>query len=257
MKGMKVTWHVAATAAALLAAGTASAAPIGPNSLFFTAVDTTNNTSILVNLNKTSADLVANPSTPFGMTSSGLTGLTTWLAGADRNNVFWNVVGVLDDGSGAGFTPTTNYGGITTSKSIATNEKTWGLFGGLSSFVGDANNFVAANNTPATNDSRTASGNALVFVSALGFTQFPADFGSVGETLNAYQFFASQTSPLFEGDYVQLGGFSLAFANGLASFGYTGTGGGTEVPLPAAAWLLISSLVGLGAVGRRRRALAA
>jgi len=81
-------------------------------------------------------------------------------------------------------------------------------------------------------------------------------------TLNLLKYFAATDSGSdpatvsFVGSAGNPGVFSLNDATGVLSYS-DGSSGGTNTPLPAAGWLLVSGLLGLGAVGRRKAATAA
>jgi hypothetical protein len=256
MQGIKHFAQAAVATTAMLVGGTASAAALAPDGLFFSGWDPINNNSILVNLGRTASTFFTDPNASFSLSGDGLAGLTSYLSTAS-SSFRWNVVAVLNDGSNDGTTASPFYGGLATSKNIETTPKSWGIFGGLEAFVGGATTFINTSNPnlASANFWVGAGQSALEFPGEnnIGFSQFPGDLGAVGETLNFYRFFADQDEPFETGDFVKYGSFTLT-GN---SFGYTGPGGtGTEVPLPAAAWLLGSALLGLVGVGRRRRSAA-
>ncbi len=84
-----------------------------------------------------------------------------------------------------------------------------------------------------------------------------ADFSagiSSGTTLNLYKIVNDTASTQ---TVTTLGTFKFAKDTADSNYTLTYTAAGSQVPLPAAIWLLGSGLAGLGAVGRRRRANAA
>lgn len=82
-----------------------------------------------------------------------------------------------------------------------------------------------------------------------GSTQVGTTLSASGSGVNSFFF-----GPLGTGTYnLRISGL----ANGLAGGEYSGAIGATPVPLPAAAWLLVSGLVAFGAVGRRKSNTAA
>jgi hypothetical protein len=261
MKGIKYLGQAVVATAALTLGGVASAAPIAQNGLFFSGYDPVNNTSILVNLNKTATQFFADPTAGFSLGSTAATALGNYLSTANLAGFRWNVIAVLNDGSNDGTTASPFYGGLATSKNIETTLPSWGIFGGLESYVGDVQTFISLSNPNlASSDVWVTSGQGALqspAESTIGFSQFPGDLGAVGETLSFYRFFADQSDPLFNGSFVKYSSFTLNLAGNVASLVYNGTTGGTEVPLPAAVWLFGSALLGFAGIGRRRREPAA
>jgi hypothetical protein len=78
--------------------------------------------------------------------------------------------------------------------------------------------------------------------------------GSIGSTLSFYALTANTVSDIFSAvasAEKYLGTWSLS-SEGLLSYNVAGS----EVPVPAALWLLLSGLTGMGVVGRRRKGAA-
>lgn len=259
---MKMNRKVLATAVTL-ALGTISAAAfadaIPTNGLYFTAIDSVNNTSIVVNLGVTVPTIRANGSTAYALTGTGLAGLQTWLSTANIGGVTWTVLGANNDGTANDPVPSVNYGGISTSTNIATTPADWGTFGGLDNYVSSTPTYLNTVNpflAGSVNSYSTSGNSALSFVGqyTIGFN----GLGTVGSSMGFYNFFASQDpndSPYFVGQYSTLPGtWSLTYVGGQASLAYTGGGAPPAVPVPAAIWLLGSGLLGLVGIGRRKAA---
>jgi hypothetical protein len=252
---------VAAVALVLAAAasGIASAAPLGTESLFFSARDNVNNTSLVINLGMTTADFRANPNAAFTLGGAELSGLQTYLSTANLGGVIWTVMGINDDGSLAGGTPSQNFGGLTTSTvALESVYNDWGQFGGLEATVNQTTTWrnLVNPNLAASNVYATSGAQAFKFALQDGGVGIPGT-SVVGGTMAFYQFFAKAGNELFEGDNIKFAGsWSLNYSGGVASMTYSGAGT-PEVPVPAAVWLLLSGVMGLVGVGRRKAAVAA
>jgi len=260
---MKVKAKLAAAIAMALTAGVASAAPIADDGIFFSAWDSVNQTSIVVNLNLGVDAFRANPTAAYSLSGDGLAGLQSWLSTANIGAVQWTVMGVNDDGTGPDIPPSLNYGGVTTSPNIETTYPDWGSFGGLDAAVTGVPTFldtvnrianVAGTGLEAANFYATTGAGAYTFSGqyTLGFESR----SSVGSTVGFYNFFANPDNSFFEGGYSDLGGeWTLAFAGNQAALTYSA--GAPVVPLPAAVWLLGSGLLGLVGIARRKAAAVA
>jgi hypothetical protein len=95
--------------------------------------------------------------------------------------------------------------------------------------------------------------------SRLGGNLAPANAASglIGTALNFFQVSSAGTSTIGNAtstQYANSTGFASWLLNGAGVLTYTVPGEVSVVPLPAAAWLLLSALAGFGAVTRRRQA---
>ena len=79
--------------------------------------------------------------------------------------------------------------------------------------------------------------------------------GSISSPLQFFKFLNSTVNTTST-SYAQIGSFSLVANGATSALNYT-TSAVSAVPLPAALWLMLSGLAGMGVIGRRKNAVAA
>jgi hypothetical protein len=181
------------------------------------------------------------------------------LTGFDLANTKWEIAAVSGNGGAASnansliatgsSTPSTGTGaGQTSGANLGTN-------------VGTINAFIRAlNNSGLAGPAYVATSGPIFWDGGVTFNQYfgggAYDFsGAIGSTLNFYSLVNTPSGRSNTQTYTQYAG---ALGTGTWTLGTTGnlvySYGNTAVPLPAAGWLLVSGLMGLGAASRRRRA---
>lgn len=260
---------VAATLA-IAACGTASAAKIPANGIFFSAWngDPDAPSSIVINLNLTTDQFLTNPAAGYTLNSTDAAALGSWLGGLSggTTGVEWGVFGAM-----LGPQDSTTYGPILTSPGINNpagpnplqDNPNWGTFQGLEANIQGFEIFLTnPNNGPFHLDASTnvysANDTASLFWPTYGGNIGVDGLASVNSSMGFYRLFSDQEAdPFFTGDGIQYGNWTLSYASGLASLVYAAAGGGPEVPIPGAVWLLGSGLLGLVSIRRRKSATAA
>lgn len=269
MRNFKLKTLVAAVA--LAAGGSAAAATIGAEGLFFSAFNgnTDAPSSIVINLGETTTHFKTTPTASRSLATSdptALTTLSTWLNGNSANlgTVQWSIYGRMN-----GTAPTVNFGGLATmavpNTIAAINDCLSGaavscgangttrinvVNGSLDSFLNTpstgANANLQSQNAFAANDTKQ-----LFFASQNGGVSYETR-GGLNQSLLFYSFFplqgvSNQISSARGSVSKFPGQWNFSFAPGTgASLSYS------AVPVPAAVWMLGSALTGLVGVSRRR-----
>jgi hypothetical protein len=252
-----------AAIAAIGLSGAATAAPIPPEGLFFSAwngnIDAPK--SIVINLSELTSDFRANPDAfTFSLLTQDPTAnavLTNFLAQTAAEGTLGTVQwGVF--GANLGPSPGPNYGMLTTSTNAATADpQGWGLFTGLDQGVSNIALFRTDPTAGTANLTGTTNAYFANNINSLFSPQFNGGPGiqplaPVNQSMTFFKLFPDQGgNEFFEGDLTAYGTFSLTYAvGGVASLFYTST---APIPLPAAFWLLGSALLGLAGVARPAR----
>lgn len=170
-----------------------------------------------------------------GVFGGDLTGVRFWVAAADFDGpdaTTWGLIYTADGSNGAIQNGVINAG--------AAETQTFGNFVNVTPGCG----VVTPCNSMSGADSHNAAGYSLQ--QALGFDHTVAIDGSSA----FFRATGSSESPFEDSNTQKYGGLLgqtvVSFANGKLVFTTP------QVPLPAAAWLLLSGLLGLGAISRRR-----
>jgi hypothetical protein len=245
---MKLNLKAAAALVVLAAAGTAQATPIAPEGLFLSLRDSTNLTSLVVNLNLTTTTFRGAPTATYTLSGDGLADLTAYLTGANLGSVRWNVAGASNGAFGSSL-----YGGLSTSSTNpAATFQDWGI-----DVVQNTNNqfglFRGVTNAGLTSsEGWTTTGNGAYFTVSQGGTSFVNALGTIGQSLGFYSFFANPDDEFSGLSTAFAGNWTLSFLNGVAGLTYV-SAVTPPVPVPAAVWLLASGVAGLFGVSRRRK----
>jgi len=272
----------AAIAASMLAAGAANAAidngasqEFGNGEMFIVLFDDVAKKSVIVDLGLDYNDVIGHGATLGQATgeavnfSSNISTAITAAFGSNLSNVRWNVAGRGSLSFDADFNNYFNeYGSIFTGPSTynpSPNDVASiydSSISGLLANTGDYTNGDQSSSNP-TQFAKRSIDNFYVALddqtalyaggATWGYKSRYAswDTSLLGSgSLDSYWFHYNDV----EGSTAartQLGSWSLNLATGALS--YVQGGGTSEVPVPAAAWLLVSGLAGLGTVARRRK----
>jgi len=247
-----------ALAVAALTAGSGVMAAGLPTDLFIVATDTANNNSVILDTGFS----VANPSNPTGLANPFNFGVTTPftvdsnlltdLGGVSANQVTYSIVAqnaINSDGLGGGIELDTSTNQVIPGSTISQD-------------VVNAN--AAVGGFFSTNIANFSGGLLIGNSSHTGYEWINATGGVNGGNLGggAYQAAAAASSTLkFYGlvsdtsDNASDPPVVTSYSPGYWSFNATAgtaTWNATAVPLPAAVWMLLSGLAGVGAISRRR-----
>lgn len=276
----------AAVAASLLTAGFAHAdidngasTYVGNGELFLAAWDDVAKRSVIVDLGVDYDAIVGAASatggaytTPAASYNLNIASALTAAFGSNLSNVRWNIGGQGLQQSDANFEPYGyNYGVLITAAnpvSYNPDNSTINLFGAaVSEFLANTGNYINADEVvfggdPAVYAAKRDADNFYVALNDqtplyAGLATWsensryaPFTTANLGSgDLDLYWYHAT-TQGASEPVRTQLGSWTLDLATGGLNYA---NGSAPEVPVPAAAWLLVSGLAGLGTVARRRK----
>jgi len=243
---MKLKYFAAAVA--LAAAGTSvQAAPVPTDGLFISIVDNATATSFFGNIGVTTSTFLSTyANSNYTVAGDLISDLSAWIAGkSDLTQIEWNILGTTGGASAAGT------GGLTTVRELnaaGTVTTSIAVDAGLNSI----GTFLLTQNTD------------LAATDGVGYTQvnFIKDFGNGAMGIFSAGNFA-QLLPfyqLIEGS--RSGPGQINALAGSWAFDLNGPGNSLRlqynaatapVPVPAAAWLLGSALLGMAGISRRKK----
>lgn len=247
-----------AAALAVAAAAPVFAAQIadgmtGNGDLFLSAWDAAALTGYTANLNIPMQSFNSAASLTFAPDAN----MVTFLGSVTPANVVWNVVAMDQTGSytAAGdFNLYTTFDGTPVTNQIPQNS---GLLNSKAenTYVGSANILIGSGNS----DVHTSTGPTDYGYANSGYGgdkfggKFPATFSNAGKLdqgMNFYNFSSTKGTSLTKATVTQFtGGTWTLSSNGTLNYAATST---SPVPVPAAAWLFVSGLLGLVGVSRRK-----
>lgn len=247
-----------AAALAVVAAAPVYAAQIadgmtGNGDLFLSAWDAAALTGYTANLNIPMQSFNSAASLTFAPDAN----MVTFLGSVTPANVVWNVVAMDQTGS---YTVAGDFNYYTTFAGTPTNTQTpqnAALLNGKAenTYVAGANQLIGSGNSDVhTSTGPTDYGYANSGAGGDKFGgKFPASFsnaGTLNQSLNFYKISSTNGSSLTKATVTQFaGGTWTLSSNGTLNYAATSA---SPVPVPAAAWLFVSGLLGLVGVSRRK-----
>jgi hypothetical protein len=251
---MKHQLKLLAAALAVVAAAPASAALIadgttGNGDLFLSAWDGAALTSYTLNLGITESAFTGTSNLSFAADPN----MAAFLAAVTPANVVWNVVAMDSTGSSNAAGALNYFGTGVAAPTTQTQPINSQLLNSatMNQYVGSVNNLLGSGNSiehVSTGPTDFAYGNAGVFGPKFGGKITYNTVGTLGQNLNFYEFSSVTGTNLSKVSVTPFAGQWNLGSNGNLTY----TTSVSAVPVPAAAWLFASGLMGLVGVSRRK-----